>query len=63
MSVYRCVSVCMCIRVSVSVCVYMYRVCVCVCVCVCVRGTVPHTLPSALDPSSPVLLDELSFGY
>ena len=27
------------------------------------RGTLPHTLPSALDPSSPVLLDELSFGY
>ena len=56
-----CIGVCECVYRHVSLCVYMYRVCVCV--CLYERETLPCTLPSTLDTSSPILLDELSFGY
>lgn len=48
-----------CVQACVSVCVYVQGVCV----CLYERETLPCTLPSTLDTSSPVLLDELSFGY
>ena len=56
-----CIGVCECVCTGMCLCV-----CICTgCVCVCLyeRETLPCTLPSTLDTSSPVQLDELSFGY